>query len=362
MNEADGQVGSKGAGVPSLGSFDGIVQLLPMGVFRASLDGRLKRANPAFLGLLGFDPAGPVPDLDLGTVLRDVNGEGHVDTPGVGGTRLRGRVVVRVQGGGERVVTVTERLSGDAAGSWVDGLVEVRPEEADRQDVAQRFETIGRVSGAIAHDVNNLMTAIGGYASLLRSGLPEQDERQRDVSGILEATERCRDLVGRLLDAGRRGAGSPQVVDAADVVTGIQHLLERLVDDKGTLEVAAQSVPLPVRVVPVELEQILINLVTNARDALEQQGTIRLALTEQVSEGAAHVLISVVDDGAGMSSAVAERAFEPFFTTKDPRQGTGLGLSTVRSILERMGGEARFVSRPGGGTRVDVRLPRAGAE
>ncbi|RKY17025.1 MAG: hypothetical protein DRQ55_16735 [Planctomycetota bacterium] len=399
MREGDGQGRQLGHAPGGLGD---IVQLLPIGVYRASVDGRLAFANAALLRLLGLDPANRVPPLDLGAVLQDelsehvgaARGLEQVEDLGLGGTRRRGRVVLHRVDGGRRAVAVTERLTSDESGrAWLDGTVEERTGQGrpERLEEARRFETIGRESGTIAHDVNNLMTAIGGYASLLRSGLEEADERRRDVDGILEATARCRVLVERLLNAGQADAGPAPVLDVLTVVDGARGLLERLLGGRGRLELELRSAPSPVRMRACELEQVLINLVTNARDAVRSDGTIRLML-RQVEGGAPvegraaagadaqaeghpdggrealpeacrcmgrQVLLSVVDDGEGMPSEVAERVFDSFYTTKESRSGTGLGLSTVRSIVERVGGDVRVVTRLGVGTRVDVWLPRA---
>ena len=350
-------------------SLGGVLRLLPMGVFRASVDGRLLAANPAFLELAGLDPLGPVPGVAMSDVLRDEPGDGYVGTPTEGGTRFRPRVNLALPGGSVRRVCVTEVLSSDEQGHPVlDGLVEDLGERRsieERLDVLQRFETIGRMTGSIAHDVNNMITAIIGYAALLDQGLAEGDDRRRDVEGISSAAQRCSMLVGQLLDAGRRSDGAPRPVEVARLLTDLRGLLEGLVARRGRLVLRPHEQQAWVHVDPVQLEQVLLNLVANARDAIEQDGCITLAIRiEELTRRSgslrpgSHVILEVIDDGAGMTPEVAGRVFEPFFTTKGDR-GTGLGLSSVRSILERWGGDVRLSSRPGRGTRFELWLRRA---
>lgn len=222
---------------------------------------------------------------------------------------------------------------------------------------SQKLEAVGRLAGGVAHDFNNLITAIAGYAEFLRAGLPEDDARRADVGEILRATARASRLTQQLLAFGRRQVVHPRVVDLTRLVSGVGSLLRRLLGADIVLEVETTPAPVPVYVDPGQVEQLLVNLAVNARDAMPDGGRLRLTVGADDREA----VLTVADNGLGMSAEVKAQAFEPFFTTKDGK-GTGLGLATVYGIVRQAGGEIAIESEPAGGTTFTIRLPLSPGE
>jgi signal transduction histidine kinase/CheY-like chemotaxis protein len=232
---------------------------------------------------------------------------------------------------------------------------------------AQKLDAVGQLAGGLAHDFNNLLTVIDGYAALL---IIDADEVvRRDLAMIRDAAGRASALTRQLLTFSRAQTALPQVVDVSTVVTSVETLLRRLIREDVDLVVTVTTEPTPVRADPSQLEQVLVNLAINARDAMPAGGTLAIHTDRvQLDGGGAdetatrpgdYVLITVTDSGCGMTAQVITRIFEPFFTTKDPGKGTGLGLSTVYGIVTRAGGNVRVDSRPGAGTTFEVYLPTA---
>jgi nitrogen-specific signal transduction histidine kinase/CheY-like chemotaxis protein len=240
----------------------------------------------------------------------------------------------------------------------------------DQLRQAQKLDAIGKLAGGVAHDFNNLLTAIIGYAEAARDRLPERDENRRDIDGVLQASQRAGALVRQLLAFSRRQVLSPQVLDLGLVVESVAPMLRRLLGERVQLVTRVANGPHHVRIDQVQMEQVLLNLVLNARDAMPAGGTVTIetgtptagqgtASSNAASGAPSEVALSVHDDGVGMNAEVRARAFEPFYTTKDPTKGTGLGLSTVYGIVEQSGGTLRLDSTPGRGCTVHILLPRA---
>jgi len=230
---------------------------------------------------------------------------------------------------------------------------------------AQRLETVGLLAGGVAHDFNNLLTAIGGNAELLVADpSPETRELARE---ILDAQRRGTALTRQLLAFARRDVRRPERLDLAATVREMERLLSRLLGERNRLELRAGGT-VPVLVDRSQLEQVVVNLVTNARDASAPGAAVtvevrRSASGEWPTGGAApaapHAVLTVQDRGAGMTAETRARIFEPFFTTKPRGQGTGLGLSTVHGIVAQSGGAVTVDSVPGAGTTFRVHLPLA---
>ena len=239
-------------------------------------------------------------------------------------------------------------------------------EEQLRQ--AQRLEAVGRLAGGVAHDFNNLLTVISGYAETLLEGRDRADEPELDQ--IAAAAERATILTRQLLAFSRRQVLRPRVLQLNDVVAGLTPMLSRLIGED--VELAATLAPSlnPVLADPNQLEQVLVNLAVNARDAMPQGGLLRIQTANVVldeeyvaqhAEAAVgpHVMLSVSDTGIGMDEETLSHVFEPFFTTKPVGVGTGLGLATVYGIVKQSGGSMWVYSEPGQGTTFKVLLPRA---
>jgi two-component system, cell cycle sensor histidine kinase and response regulator CckA len=218
---------------------------------------------------------------------------------------------------------------------------------------AQRLESIGQLAGGVAHDFNNLLGIIQGYAELLELEVPESS--QSDVKEIRRAAERAADLTRQLLLFGRRESAEAGVVDANEVVAELRNMLQRTLGEHVDLVLdlapAAGLVLMPAG----QLEQILVNLVVNARDAMPGGGRLKVS----TAVGGQGVSLRVTDSGTGMTDDVATRAFDPFFTTKEKGRGTGLGLATVYGIVQGAGGRVWLDTVPGQGTTVEIELPLA---
>jgi len=240
----------------------------------------------------------------------------------------------------------------------------------DRLRHAQKLEAVGRLAGGVAHDFNNVLTAIFGYTDLLLEQVPPTDARRADVEEIRRSAERAAALTRQLLAFSRKQALQPRDLDLNEVISRLHQLLTRLVASDIQIRLVLQPDLYRVRADSGQIEQVLMNLAANARDAMPEGGTVRIA-TENVTiaEGAEvkpglapgdYVRLSVHDEGSGMSEQVRARAFEPFFTTKDEQKGTGLGLATVNGIVKESGGGIYVeTSEAGQGTTFAVYLPRA---
>ncbi|MBL9076906.1 MAG: response regulator [Planctomycetes bacterium] len=258
----------------------------------------------------------------------------------------------------------------DGAGAFVGAIADVTGRRALEEQLrqAQKMEAIGQLAGGIAHDFNNLLTAISGYASSLGESLAADDPRRNDVRGVLDAAARAAGLTGQLLAFSRQQVLTPRVLDLTEVVDDLAGLLGRLIGAQITLQREHASRPVPVRVDRTQMEQVLLNLALNARDAMPDGGTLCIGTSVGAVDAGpdaargttgSHALLWVRDTGVGMDAERRAQAFLPFFTTKAPGKGTGLGLATVHGIVRQSGGDAWIDSAPGAGTTVWIRLPLA---
>jgi len=231
---------------------------------------------------------------------------------------------------------------------------------------AQKLEAVGRLAGGVAHDFNNLLTVIYGYLDLLRNTLEGKEDALADLEQIHLTADRAAALVRQLLAFSRQQVMKTSIVNLNDIVVEVMEMLRRLIGDSITIVTDLAPQLGHVRVDPRQMEQVLVNLAVNARDAMPNGGTVRI-VTRNVQAPLAsgelceQVSLSVVDTGTGMDDSVILRLFEPFFTTKQDGKGTGLGLPMVHGIIEQSGGRIEVSSEPDAGSSFTVLLPRVEA-
>ena len=256
-------------------------------------------------------------------------------------------------------------------GFLVDTTSRKQLEEQLRQ--AQKMEAVGRLAGGVAHDFNNLLTAITGYTDLASSQLPEGSPVREDLDEVRRASERAGSLTRQLLAFSRRQVLQPRALDLNVTVRDMLRMLDRVIGEDVRLVTRLEEDLHPVEMDPGQLEQVILNLAVNARDAMSGGGTLkietqRMELPEEMDAGAAVIpagtysVLSVADTGVGMDRETRERIFEPFFTTKRKGEGTGLGLSTVYGIVKQSGGFVFVYSEAGEGTVFRIYLPEAEAD
>ncbi|GEM_PF-2960594 len=222
---------------------------------------------------------------------------------------------------------------------------------------AQRMEGLGRLAGGIAHDFNNLLTAIIGYANLAASELPQGSAVRTDLASILDAAGRAADLTRQLLAFARRQPVEPKLVDLTEKISSMDRLLRRVLEAGVDLLIDIPGGPLAVMIDPAQLEQVIMNLSVNARDAMPGGG--RLTLRAFPDPARDVVVLEVEDTGTGMDETTQALIFEPFFTTKAPGEGTGLGLPMCYGVIRQAGGTITVKSQPGHGTTFRIELPVA---
>ncbi|MDY7040589.1 MAG: ATP-binding protein, partial [Chloroflexota bacterium] len=238
---------------------------------------------------------------------------------------------------------------------------------------AQKMEAVGRLAGGVAHDFNNLLTAITGYTSLLLRNLGEDDPLRGDVEEIKKAAHRAASLTGQLLAFSRRQMLQPKMLDLNTVITSMEAMLRRLIrEDIKLVTVLAPDLGY-VKADPGQIEQVIMNLAVNARDAMPQGGkltieTVNTYLDEDYAvqavdvQAGPYVMIEVTDTGVGMDEEILSHIFEPFFTTKGLGKGTGLGLATVHGIIKQSGGHIEVYSEPERVTTFRIYLPQVEGE
>ncbi len=356
-----------------------LLNRLNVGVFRADLEGKLFEANPGFLELLGIPREEPVQSLDLRSLFssdaeflaltRTLQANGHAQWPEM---PLRKR--------NERVIwaSLSIVLNRYADGKlFMDGLIEnvterKRAEEALKQSEdnlrhSQKMEAIGRLAGGIAHDFNNILTAINGYSDLLLHALDSPETLMTGLEEIKRAGGRAASLTRQLLMFSRKQILQPDVLDLNQLLVGQNKMLRRLIGENIEL-VTLLGCDLPlIKLDAVQLEQIILNLVINARDAINEGGIITIEtaaaappeslLNCEPNASTDWVLLSVKDNGSGMDKNTLSHIFEPFFTTKPGMQGTGMGLASVYGIVKQNNGCIQVTSEPGEGTTFRIYFP-----
>ena len=281
-------------------------------------------------------------------------------------TELEQRVAVRTQ-----ELSNANRLLSDTNRELIQEIDQRRSLQ-EQLIQAQKMEAIGRLAGGVAHDFNNLLTVILGFSDVVLQGTDRVSPNYSPVEQIKAAAERATALTRQLLAFSRKQVLQPRVLDLNAVVSGIEKMLRRLLgDDVQLVTVLAKNVP-AVKADPTQLEQVIMNLAVNARDAMPEGGKLTIETADielgeeycrehvEITPGR-HAMLAITDTGHGMDAATKARIFEPFFTTKESGKGTGLGLSTVFGIVKQSGGSVWVYSEVGHGTTFKIYLPRAEA-
>ena len=345
------------------------------GVYRSTAQGRLLECNRAFAQMMGYaSPAeamaqtGSAFHIDAqsrASFLERLRREGSLVNFENQARRKDGSLIWIVEN-----VSLLHTDDGDEVllGTVFDMTERRRLEEQLLQ--SQKMEAVGRLAGGIAHDFNNLLTAVAGYSELLLRELPAGDPRRESAEEIRQAGSRAAGLTQQLLAFSRRQVLEPRVLDLNAVISGMERMLRRVIGEDVELITALDPEIWRTKADPGQIEQAILNLVVNARDAMPRGGrlTLETANVELDDKFAGHyasvhpgphVMLAVSDTGVGMDAELQSRLFEPFFTTKEQGKGTGLGLSTTYGIVKQSGGSIWVYSEPGHGTTFKIYMPRS---
>ena len=361
-------------------SFATLVEHAPVGIYRSSPEGRFLSVNAAVVRMLGYESAADVLGLDMARdvyadaaerqrlVERDTYSDRQYDSVEATWKRRDGRLLT---------VQLSVRAVRNRAGQveYYETFVrDVTDQRRLQQQVlqSQKMEAVGRLAGGIAHDFNNLLTVITSYSDLLLEDLAPGDAKRDDLEQVRKAADGAAALTRQLLAFSRQQVVEPRVVSLNTVVEGLQKILRRVIGEDIELTTTLAPDLGAVRADVGQLEQVLMNLAVNARDAMPTGGrlTVETANVEhdpdyaREREAAAvrqFAMLAVSDTGCGMDEATKARIFEPFFTTKEPGKGTGLGLATVYGIVKQAGGFIWVYSEPGQGTSFKIYLPEVDA-
>ena len=356
-----------------------IVQNAPVGIYQTTPDGRILAANQSLADIV----AAGSPDSLIGTSIEAFYANrGERDAliaqhrPGAGSRPAE--LEWKRADGVPIWIELAARAITDPAGHTVywEGFVydisERKRLEAQLTQ-AQKMESVGRLAGGIAHDFNNLLTVMIGYAEMLHTTEAMPEGFRPAVGEILSAARRAADLTGRMLAFARKQRVEPRAVNINTVVRGVEVLLRRIIGEDVRLDVHLASDLPPVLIDPAQLEQVMMNLAVNARDAMPQGGTLTI-VTDAVDitddqarrrpglRPGPQVRLSIADTGVGMDEDTLARVFEPFFTTKEPGKGTGLGLAMCYGIVKQANGFIGCDSAKGVGTMCTVLLPAVSGE
>lgn len=355
----------------SIKRYRAIFDASAIGILQWKLDGQIVESNPAVERMLGY-----APDELRGRHFRDFRHPSHLDADVelfaemVAGKRDHYQVELRTirKNGTEAWMKLTVSLirGPDSRPEFAIGLVEdITAQRAAEEELreAQKMEALGRLVGGVSHDFNNLLTAIALYADLIGAGLDGSSRLQGHVQEIRLAGEQGAALIQQLLAMVRQHPFEPGVVDLNQVVGGMRNLLTRLIGENIVLRTVLSSGIASVLCDRTQIQQVILNLVLNSRDALPDGGQItiqtRRGRRRNGSIDRTGVELSVSDDGCGMDPETRAHLFEPFFTTKNAGRGNGLGLATVQRIVEQAEGSVEVETERGRGTRVTVWLPGA---
>lgn len=351
-----------------------LVQSSVYGIYRSSLEGRFLDVNPALITMLGYGSAEEVLLLDP---QKDVFAQSAEHTRLIDEFRRTGHLDgIEVKWKRNDGKTITVRISGRAVSSAdepADVLEAIAEDVTDRRVLedqfrqAQKMEAVGRLAGGVAHDFNNLLMVISGYAEVMLADLESDNTLREKAVAIQQASDRATTLTRQLLAFSRKQLLELKVVDVNAIVADMERLLRPLIGENVEFITSLTSEAAHTRADAGQLEQVLMNLVVNAKDAMPSGGTLtiqtqKIAMDESHRRGSTfirpgdYVMLSVSDTGMGMDKETQSRIFEPFFTTKEKGKGTGLGLSTVYGIIKQSGGYVMVQSEEGRGTTFQIYL------
>jgi PAS domain S-box-containing protein len=347
------------------------------GIYRSSATAdRFLHVNPALVSMLGYESEDDLLAADLGSdVYADPSERARVIDAQRQGDRIRG---VQVRWRRKNGTIITAALSGRQVRNDEGEVVayDMIAEDVTQRRVleeqlrqSQKMEAIGRLAGGVAHDFNNLLTIILGFTDLVMNGLSEDDPLRSHLADVRQAGESAADLTRQLLAFSRQQVAQPRVVELSDVLMDTDKMLRRLIGEDIALKTALAKTSARVFADRGHLEQVVLNLAVNARDAMPNGGRLTLEVQTAVIDDAysqlrqpfapgRYVMLAVSDTGIGMDEDTLEHLFEPFFTTKDRGKGTGLGLATVYGIVKQAGGYIWVYSEVGLGTTFKVYLPQ----
>lgn len=357
-----------------------IFEFAPIGIFQSTSDGRYIAANAALTRILGYDSPEELMQINTADIYFDSGQRAAIiDEYDQIGQALDIELLWKKKDGSPVWVQLSAFAVKDERGktiryeSFVRDVTErkhtqealQRTEEQLRQ--SQKMEAVGRLAGGVAHDFNNLLTAIIGCAELIWVQINSNDPLRPTIEEIIKAGERAAALTSQLLAFSRKQMLQPKVLDLNSVVTNLEKMLWRLIgEDIELVTVLAPDLG-RVKADPGQVEQVILNLIVNSRDAMPDGGKVIIE-TSNINLGdvsshpdtrpGPYVMMAVSDTGAGMDVETRLRIFEPFFTTKETGQGTGLGLSTVYGIIKQSGGDISVYSEAGAGTTFKIYLPR----
>jgi PAS domain S-box-containing protein len=350
--------------------FRSLVEHAPVGIYRSTRTGRFLTVNPALVRMLGYGRAEEVLALDIG---RDVYADPAERERLIRERPPHAEVTWRRRDGTPITVELTAHaVPVEAGDECYEGIVEDVSAQRSLESQfrqAQRLEAVGRLAGGVAHDFNNILTAITGYADLLFDDMGPDDSKRADVEEIRAAAQRATALTRQLLAFSRKQVLQTRVLDLNAVVQALEKMLQRLIGEDIRLVFTPGAGLDAVRADAGQIEQVILNLAVNSRDAMPGGGRLTIE-TANVELDAAYarehagarpgryVMLAVSDTGTGMDAEAKAHLFEPFFTTKEQGKGTGLGLATVYGIVKQSGGYVWVYSEPGRGATFKIYLPR----